>query len=191
MRHHTHLALSEREDIMILRREGESVSGIARAIGRDKSTASREISRNMCAKGTCCEYYRASTAQKRYEDRRMKCRGPRILDDECLFELVRGKFLDEQWSPEQIEGRLALELGAPPVSDTTIYRGIHQGRFDACICGLWAGGELCGVGLATPPTKVNVLGGGNGISGCANQPHLGACYPSVSMRWPVSRSASI
>lgn len=142
MRHHTHLTLSEREDIMVLRREGKSVTEIAAITGRDKSTISRELSRNMCAKGTSHEYYRASTAQKRYEARRVKCRRPRILDDGRLFELVRAKFIEEQWSPEQIEGRLALELGSSPVSDTTIYREISQGRFDASIGGRKAGARL-------------------------------------------------
>ena len=58
-----------------------------------------------------------------------------MLDDEHVFSLVRDKFLKEQWSPEQIEGRLALELGGSPVSDTTIYRGISGGLFDGCIGG--------------------------------------------------------
>lgn len=51
MRHHTHLALSEHEDIMVLRCEGKSVTEIAAITDRDKSTISRELSRNMCAKG--------------------------------------------------------------------------------------------------------------------------------------------
>lgn len=59
----------------------------------------------------------------------------RVLDDERVFSLVREKFLEEQWSPEQIEGRLALELGGSTVSDTTIYRGISGGLFDGCIGG--------------------------------------------------------
>lgn len=130
MGHHTHLTLSEREDIMLMRRERKGVSDIARAIGRDKSTVSRELRRNSCER-----FYRASTAQRRYGERRLACRRPAILDDERVFGLVRDKFLEEQWSPEQIEGRLALELGVSPVSDTTIYRGIHAGRFDGCIGG--------------------------------------------------------
>ena len=130
MGHHVHLTLSEREDIMLMRREGKGVSDIARAIGRDKSTVSRELRRNSCER-----FYRASTAQRRYGERRLACRRPAILDDERVFGLVRDKFLEEQWSPEQIEGRLALELGGSPVSDTTIYRGIHAGRFDGCIGG--------------------------------------------------------
>ena len=130
MCHHTHLTLCEREDIMLMRREGRKITEIAAAIGRSKSTVSRELARNSCQR-----FYRASTAQGRYESRRKACRRPRILDNDDLFRLVGDKFLGEQWSPEQIEGRLALELGASPVSDSTIYRAIAEGRFDACIGG--------------------------------------------------------
>lgn len=137
MGHHVHLTLREREDIMLMRRDGKGVCEIARRIGRDKSTVSRELSRNSCAR-----FYRASTAQRRYSERRLACRRIAILDDESTFSLVRDKFLDEQWSPEQIEGRLALELGSSPVSDTTIYRGIWSGRFDACIGGRKAAKRL-------------------------------------------------
>lgn len=142
MRHHTHLTLREREEIMLLRREGASVTQIAERIGRAKSTVSRELSRNSCAAGARNEYYRASTAQARYERRRKSCRRTRLLDDAALFELVAGKFLGRRWSPEQIEGRLALELGRSPVSDTTIYRAIAAGRFDGCIGGRKASRRL-------------------------------------------------
>lgn len=40
-----------------------------------------------------------------------RCSREQILN-ESLFALVRNKFLDEQWSPGQIKGRLALKLGA-------------------------------------------------------------------------------
>ena len=130
MGRHVHLTLREREDIMLMRRDGRGVSEIARAIGRSKSTVSRELKRNSCER-----FYRASTAQRRHEGRRLACRRRRALDDERVFNLVRNKFLEEQRSPEQIEGRLALELGRSPVGDTAIYRGIHAGRFDGCIGG--------------------------------------------------------
>lgn len=114
----------------MMRRDGCSISSIARRIGRAKSTVSREISRNSCAR-----FYRASTAQQRYEQRRIACHRREILDDPSIFEVVREKFLEEQWSPEQVEGRLALELGSSPISDTTIYRAIRNGRFDGCLSG--------------------------------------------------------
>ena len=109
MGHQIHLTLREREDIMLMRRDGRGVSEIARAIGRSKSTASRELKRNSCER-----FFRASTAQRRHEGRRLACRRRRALDDERVFNLVRDKFLEEQRSPEQIEGRLALELGETP-----------------------------------------------------------------------------
>lgn len=137
MGHHVHLTLSEREDIMMMRRDGKGVCEIARAIGRDKSTVSRELKRNSCER-----FYRAPTAQRRYSERRLACRRPAILDGESVLALVGDKFLDEQWSPGQIEGRLALELGASPVSDTTVYRAIRSGRFDARIGGRKAAKRL-------------------------------------------------
>ena len=91
---------------------------------------SRELKRNSCER-----FYRASTAQRRYAERRKACRRRRALDDERVFNLVRDKFLEEQWSPEQIGSRLALELGRSPVSNTAIYRGVSGGLFDGCIGG--------------------------------------------------------
>lgn len=65
MGRYSHLTIEERKDVMCLRRQGKGVSEIARAIDRDKSTVSRELARNSCAR-----FYRASTAGQRYESRR-------------------------------------------------------------------------------------------------------------------------
>ena len=59
MRHYGHLTLCEREDIMIMRREGRKITEIAEAIGRSKSTVSRELRRNSCQR-----FYRASTQRE-------------------------------------------------------------------------------------------------------------------------------
>lgn len=130
MGRYRHLSIEEREDIMCLRREGAGVGAIARAIGRDKSTVSRELRRNMCRAGTPRPYYRASTAQRRYEGRRRRCRRPRLLDDPELRSLVQGKILEDRWSPEQVAGRLRLETGRRRVSASTIYRAINDRRLD-------------------------------------------------------------
>lgn len=129
MRHHTHLTLEEREEIMCLHRSGKSLGEIASLIGRDKSTISREISRNSCV----C-FYRASTAQRAYDKRRSRCKRRNILDNEETLFLIADKLLHLQWSPEQVEGRLKLE-GGPAISDSTIYRGIAKGRFDKFLSG--------------------------------------------------------
>lgn len=57
MGHQVHLTLHEREGIMLMRRDGRGVCEISRAIGRSKSTVSRELKRNSCER-----FHRASTA---------------------------------------------------------------------------------------------------------------------------------
>lgn len=137
-----HLSIEEREDVMFLRGQGKGVREIARAIGRDKSTVSRELRRNSCAASTASPWYRASTAQRRYESRRRSCRRPRLLDDPERLELVRARVLEGRWSPEQLEGRILLERPDLAVSDTTIYREIRSGRLDRCIGGRRAAARL-------------------------------------------------
>nr|MCR4677114.1 helix-turn-helix domain-containing protein [Sphaerochaetaceae bacterium] len=46
MGHYRHLTLEEREMIMALYHEGRRISEIARIIGRNRSTISRELKRN-------------------------------------------------------------------------------------------------------------------------------------------------
>ena len=46
MGHYSHLSIEEREDIMICWKNHESISQIARKLGRNKSNISREIKRN-------------------------------------------------------------------------------------------------------------------------------------------------
>lgn len=87
-----HLGITEREDIMLLWRDGEGVSQIAREIGRDKSTVSREMRRNGWANPrTDRPSYRASTAQKR-----ARCRRPHLLDDPGTRALVARLVRDEK-----------------------------------------------------------------------------------------------
>lgn len=126
----THLTIEEREDIMCLRREGAGVGRIAREIGRDKSTVSREPRRNACRAGSDRPFYRASTAQRRYEERRLGCRRPRLLDDPSLRSLVQRKILEDRWSPEQVAGRIGLEAGGRAVSAATIYRAVNARELD-------------------------------------------------------------
>lgn len=57
-----YLSFSEREEIALLKAQGAGVRQIARAIGRDPSTVSRELRRNAATRGYTCEY-RATVAQ--------------------------------------------------------------------------------------------------------------------------------
>src|SRR3546814_17322118 len=57
-----YLSFAEREEIALLRAQDKGVREIARAIGRDPGTVSRELRRNASTRGGKLEY-RASVAQ--------------------------------------------------------------------------------------------------------------------------------
>ena len=126
MGHYTHLTLEEREMIMVLYHEGDGICKIARLIGRDKGTVSREIRRNHLYK----HIYVAEKAQRMYETRRVQCRPHLRLENHELFNIVRNRFLEHRWSPEQISGRIAMERPELAISTTTIYRAIYRRLLD-------------------------------------------------------------
>lgn len=126
MSHHKHLTLLEREMIFLFFNLGFSISLIASLMMRNKSTISRELKRNS-ENGR----YIPSVAENKYHNRRRNCKPKYKLDDPELFELVRDKFLNHQWSPEEIAGRLKMEESKFSISHNTIYRGIYAGMFDA------------------------------------------------------------
>ena len=74
--------------------------------------------------------YDAIGAQADYEQKRKACRRKRKLDDPELYALVKEKFLEQQWSPEQIQYRLRHENSQHSISSATIYRAIYAGLFN-------------------------------------------------------------
>ena len=52
------------------------------------------------------------------------------MEDSELYAYVKDKFLNEQWSPEEIDGRLKLEKSKWSTSYSTIYRAIYDRMFD-------------------------------------------------------------
>lgn len=126
MSHYKHLTLIEREKLLFFMGQGLSVAQIALALGRSRSTIYRELKRNS---GRRIGYIPAN-AQKRYEKRRKHCRRHKLLEDPALYELVKDKFLNHHWSPEQIAGRLRQEGSPCRISYASIYRAIYAGMFD-------------------------------------------------------------
>ena len=118
-----HLNIIERELIAIYRAKSWSICKIAKLLSRNKSTISRELTRNPGE-------YLPSKAIARYKRRRKKCRPHKILENPELFVLVKKLFLDCHWSPEQIAARLKLENYPIQVSYKTIYRAIYAAMFD-------------------------------------------------------------
>ena len=125
MSHYQHLNINERESIWENRIKGKSLSEIAAIIGRSVATVSRELKRNS-EKGK----YWPSEAQASYKKRREVCRRPLLLAKGQLKEVVSRLLVEDQWSPEQIAHRLAIE-GKATVSYNTIYRAIKAGIMEA------------------------------------------------------------
>ena len=64
--------------------------------------------------------YSAVAAQAAYEQRQRNCHPKKKLADPVVFGKVREKFLEHQWSPEQISQRLKLEKANFSISYSTI-----------------------------------------------------------------------
>ena len=69
-------------------------------------------------------------AEALYHKRRKKCRREKLLTNIGLYAIGWGKFLNHQWSPEQIAGRLKLENYPYQISYRKIYWAIYSGMFD-------------------------------------------------------------
>ena len=120
-----HLTLVEREMILKFRAIVCSITEIAQRLGRNKATVSRKLQRNSIN-----GEYIPAVAEESYQKRRMKCRRYKILENPETFEYVKDKFLNHQWPPEEIQGRLKLEHASMQISYVTINRAIYSGVFN-------------------------------------------------------------
>jgi IS30 family transposase len=106
--------------IYALKSTGSSLRKIARIVGKDVSTISREISRNTGGRG-----YRFTQADSKAIERRSEAsKVPKKLTVD-LEKSIRSGLLKD-WSPEQISGRLALEDEL--ISYETIYRYVWKDK---------------------------------------------------------------
>ncbi len=114
-----HLTENERYQIDELLREGFSQHSIAKALGRSPSTLSRELRRNKGERG-----WRPRQAQIKAITR-LVVRGSTNAKraSEAAWEDAKYHLQHDQWSPEQIAGRLAHE-GQATISHETIYQRI-------------------------------------------------------------------
>ena len=117
-----HLTDEERSEIAHLKTARHSLREIARRLGRAPSTISRELSRNRYPTDNI---YRAFHAGPMYRGRRRRAReGSRF---ERLEWMEVEALLRQDYSPEQVSGRLRLE-GGLLISHETIYRYIWRDK---------------------------------------------------------------
>jgi len=116
---YTQLTQEERYQIYILKKAGYNKTEIAGMLERDKSTIGRELRRNCGLKG-----YRPKQAHERAMQRRTAKAAPRI--DRKTWHQI-DTLIGQEWSPEQISGRLGMEQGIS-VSHEWIYQHIYQDK---------------------------------------------------------------
>ena len=115
-----HLSIEERSCIRKYYVDGYSYREIARLIGRNVSTVSREINRNRTYMNAKPAYY-PHTAHKKYLLRRSYCHRGMFWNQEVIL-YIEDK-LRATWSPEQIASAPAP---IPMPSQRTIYRWIYE-----------------------------------------------------------------
>ena len=125
---YTQLSASERNQLYELRiTTALSMRAIARQLGRDQSTVSRELARNRSEGG----HYLPDSAQQKIQVRRQQAKTAfSCVSENCIFEIKQR--LRQYHSPEQIAGRMKRE-GQARISHETIYQMIyadHEGLKD-------------------------------------------------------------
>ena len=115
-----HLSIEERDKITILRAQGLSLEKIAHALGRNKSTISRELKRNN---SPIYNVYLPHKADTRAKERKHKAGKRKGLNQPMIEKYVVQK-LKIRWSPEQIAGRLPLDYPGLSISHEAIYQYI-------------------------------------------------------------------
>jgi IS30 family transposase len=117
-----YLSLDEREEIMRLDAAGVGVRAIARGIGRDPATVSRELRRGQGYRG-----YKASVAQARADQARRQPRAAKLATNLRLRREVATRLANRD-SPEQIAGRLKIDFPDDPemwLVHETIYQSLY------------------------------------------------------------------
>lgn len=117
-----HLGLKEREGIDRMFRAGDSIRQMARVLTRSPSSISRELRRN---RSLVHGSYLDHLAQERADRRRSKASRRMRLKDDAIRDYVESK-LKEDWSPEQIAGRIGIDQPELSISHEAIYQYVYH-----------------------------------------------------------------
>ncbi len=113
-----YLSFEEREAIALLKAQGAGVREIARQLGRDPSTISRELRRNAASRGGKLEY-RASVAQWKAELMARRPKTAKLITNDRLREYVQ----------ERLSGQVCRPDGTPvPGPEPAPWKGRNKPR---------------------------------------------------------------
>src|SRR3546814_16756348 len=93
-----YLSFAEREEIALLRARDKGVREIARAIGRDPGTVSRELRRNASTRGGKLEY-RASVAQWKADMAAKRPKAAKLVTNPRLHAYVQERLAEQIKTP--------------------------------------------------------------------------------------------
>ncbi len=116
-----HLSLEERHYIAIELKKSISINKISKALGRSQGTISKEIQRNTGKRG-----YRYEQANSLALNRRKCKQKPSKMTAEMKVN-IDDMLIKNQWSPEQIAGRLKVEKNLS-LHHETIYRYLMSNK---------------------------------------------------------------
>lgn len=119
---YSHLIGEERDLIAVKYALGVKPQAIADEIGKHVSVIYRELKRNKSSNGL----YTAIEADKQAKERKSKAHQRTRIPDEFTRKYIEGRIIQDQWTPEQISGRLKLEYPEHYVSHETIYQYIYN-----------------------------------------------------------------
>lgn len=124
------LSQEERERIALFKAQGRSLRLIAKSIGRNVSTVSRELERNSPQINECD--YLAHRAQLRSDARKAKAHDRKRLRGAGL-RAYAARQIRRGWSPERIAGRWKV-LGRGQISHEAIYQWIYADARELANC---------------------------------------------------------
>jgi len=116
-----HLTYEQRCQIYTLKGRSKSLSEIAAIIGVHRSSVSREIKRNS----NLNSYNYTEAQQKACERKSKRIISKPVLND-SMIDLIESNLKLNQWSPQQISGRLKRE--GCSISHETIYKHIWEDK---------------------------------------------------------------
>ena len=119
---YSQLSSEERDQIAILRAQGNSLSDIAKIVGRNKSTVCRELNRNQTP---TYNVYLPHKAHERAKQRKQQAAERPRLKNQTIRAYVMTKLIIG-WSPEQIAGRLPIDHPKLTISHEAIYQYIYD-----------------------------------------------------------------
>jgi IS30 family transposase len=114
-----YLSFSEREEIALLNAQGEGVRAIARALGRDPGTISRELRRNAATRADN-RGYRAGVAQWKAQTAARRPKTAKLVTNPRLREYVQTR----------LSGQLRRPDGTVVAGPPTIWKGLNKPHRD-------------------------------------------------------------